>query len=250
MPIHDWTRVKAGIFHHFHHSWIEEIQRTLNDGRMPPEYYALAEQIAGKIVPDVLALEVVPSNGQSFGNGSRGTIAVAVSPPRVRFTAKTDMELYAFKQKSVAIRHSSDDRIVGLVEIVSPGNKGSYAALREFVEKAGSALWRGYHLLIIDLQPPTINDPNGIHGAIWADVAADDSYRAPPDKPLTVASYDAGPDKTAYVEPVAVGDALPDMPVFLEPGEYVNLPLEATYQAAWRAVPERWRRVLAGPAKP
>jgi hypothetical protein len=35
MPIHDWTRVDAGIFHDFHHSWIEEIKRALNRGLRP-----------------------------------------------------------------------------------------------------------------------------------------------------------------------------------------------------------------------
>jgi len=30
MPIHDWTRVEAGIFHLFHHAWITEIARALN----------------------------------------------------------------------------------------------------------------------------------------------------------------------------------------------------------------------------
>ena len=30
MPIHDWTRVPAGIFHDFHHGWIEEAKRALN----------------------------------------------------------------------------------------------------------------------------------------------------------------------------------------------------------------------------
>ena len=43
---------------------------------------------------------------------------------------------------------------------------------------------------------------------------------------------------------MAVGDALPDMPVFLEPGQAVDVPLEATYQAAYAKVPRRWRRVL------
>ena len=47
MPIHDWTRVEAGIFHAFHHSWVEEIARALNRGLLPPDYYALPEQIAG-----------------------------------------------------------------------------------------------------------------------------------------------------------------------------------------------------------
>jgi hypothetical protein len=44
---------------------------------------------------------------------------------------------------------------------------------------------------------------------------------------------------------VAVGDALAPMPLFLEPGAHVLVPLEATYAAAFSAVPRRWRRVLA-----
>ena len=46
MPIHDWKRVKAGVFHDFHHSWIEEIKRALNNGLLPADYYAMAEQQA------------------------------------------------------------------------------------------------------------------------------------------------------------------------------------------------------------
>jgi hypothetical protein len=69
----------------------------------------------------------------------------------------------------------------------------------------------------------------------------------PPDKPLTLATYDAGPPLAAYVEPVAVGDTLMDMPLFLAPGWYVSVPIEATYQAAYRGVPGRFREVLESP---
>jgi hypothetical protein len=30
MPIHDWTRVPVGLFHHFHQDWTIEIARDLN----------------------------------------------------------------------------------------------------------------------------------------------------------------------------------------------------------------------------
>ena len=40
MPVHDWTRVEAGIFHDFHHSWIEENKRSLNRGLHGTGYYA------------------------------------------------------------------------------------------------------------------------------------------------------------------------------------------------------------------
>lgn len=32
MPLHDWTRVEAGIFHAFHHRWISAISDVLNEG--------------------------------------------------------------------------------------------------------------------------------------------------------------------------------------------------------------------------
>jgi hypothetical protein len=243
MPIHDWSRVSAGTFHDFHAAWIIEIRNVLNTGTLPPEYYAMAELIAGNIGPDVLTLQVGSPNGEVPTEGTRGKTAVAVAPPRVRHVARTEMDEYVLKQRTLVIRHSSDDRIIALIEVVSPGNKASRHALRSFVEKAAAALYRGYHLLILDLHPPGPRDPQGIHGAIWAEVS-DDSYRAPADKPLTLAAYSAGQIKTAYVEPVAVGDKLPDMPLFLEPEEYVPVPLEATYQAAWRGVPQRWRSVL------
>jgi hypothetical protein len=30
MPLHDWTRVEAGVFHDFHATWIPEIKKRLN----------------------------------------------------------------------------------------------------------------------------------------------------------------------------------------------------------------------------
>ena len=56
--------------------------------------------------------------------------------------------------------------------------------------------------------------------------------------PLTTLAADAaGSEIVAYIEPVAVGDALPDRPIFLTPNSYVNCPLEETYQATWSVFP-------------
>ena len=111
------------------------------------------------------------------------------------------------------------------------------------VEKSADLLRQGVHLLVIDLFPPGKRDPQGIHKAIW-DQIEEEELELPAGKPLTLASYEAGPEYVAYVEFIGVGDELPQMPLFLKPGIYVPSPLEATYQAAWQAVPRRWRRVL------
>ena len=68
-----------------------------------------------------------------------------------------------------------------------------------------------------------------------------------PDKPLTLAAYSAGLLKKAYVTPIAVGEALPDMPLFLTDADYLPVPLKTTYAAAWRGVAKRWRSVLEVP---
>ena len=249
MPIHDWTRVEAGIFHHFHHGWIEEIARSLNRGLLPSDYYALAEQFAGGLGPDVLTLHAPGLGGDGeiqdgvrrLGDDAGGGVLLA--PPKSRAVAETDMEFYRRKQSLVAVRHVSGDRVVAVVEVVSPGNKSTYHALQQFVRKAADFLDRGVHLLILDLLPAGRFDPHGIHGAIW-DYIAGQVYSPPPDKPLTLAAYEFDLAIRAYVESVAVGDSLPDLPLFLEPRGCISVPLEASYQTAWDAVPRRWKDVI------
>lgn len=254
MPIHDWTRVIAGTFHDFHGSWITHLKERLNAGVLPPEYYALAEQRAGDIGPDVLALESLGGEvdlSLGWPPNSSGH-AVAEAPPTVRLTeTMKDVEYYLGRQKRLVIRHASGDKIVAFIEIVSPGNKSSSKAFEAFVEKAAQSLDRGLHLLVVDLFPPGPFDPSGLHGAIRERVEEgaeepEPPYVPPPGRPLTLAAYSAGRPKTAYVEPTAVGERLIDMPLFLDPDHYVPVPLEETYAAAWRGVPQRWRRVIEG----
>jgi hypothetical protein len=134
-----------------------------------------------------------------------------------------------------------------MVEIVSPGNKNHQRGLDSFVSKARAALSAGIHLLLVDLFPPGPRDPQGIHAAIWGTDEGGD-FSLPADKPLTCGSYLGGPAAEAFIEPVAVGDALPKMPLFLTPDVYVPTPLEDTYRLAWDGMPVYWRDVVSGEA--
>ena len=176
MAIHDWTRVEAGVFHHFHLSWIDAIARALNAGMLPADYYALAEQHAAGIEPDVLTLHAErpgADNGDAV-NSRRSSDAAhgaaLLAPPKPRIIAQADMEFYRRKQNTVTVRHVSGDRTVAVVEIVSPGNKSTRNAVDQIVKKAAE---------------------------------------------------------------------------FLEPGGCVVVPMEATYETAWEAMPHRWRDVLS-----
>ena len=242
-------RVDAGIFHDFHLEWISRIKGALNSGVLPPGYYALAEQHAGKLTPDVLTLrglQQVEEGGDGGDEGrpdNGGVVGLKLARPKARLTAEVEEALYLRKQRVVAIRHVSGDDVVAMIEIVSPGNKDSRRALGLFIDKVAWLLEHRIHQLILDLHPPTSRDPNGIHGAIWEEIAGR-PFEPPADKPLTLVAYENAGSYRAYVEPVAIGDSLPDMPLFLRTEAYVDVPLEATYQDAIESVPRRWRNVL------
>jgi hypothetical protein len=237
-PIHDWTKVRAGTFHHFHQRWIGAIGDALNSGLLPEGYFALAEQRTRGPEPDVVTLKVPGTAAPP--NGASG-IAAATLAPKTRFRMESDAANYARRADRIAIRHNDGD-LVGIIEIVSPGNKSSRFGFRSFVRKAIEFLNAGVHLLIVDLFPPSLRDPQGIHKAIW-DCVEDVPFELPTDKPLTLASYVAGATFVAHVEPVAVGDQLPDMPIFLTEERYIPCPLESTYQTTWGVFP----KALKGP---
>jgi hypothetical protein len=130
MPIHDWSRVRSGLFHDFHQSWTIRIEDALNAGRLPKGVAALVEQRSGPRAPDVLAN--------------------------------------------------------------------------------------------------------------WDEIAEED-FTFPDGTDRTLVSYETGDVRAAYIEPVAVGDTMREMPLFLTNDLHVFVPLESTYQATWDASPEELR---------
>lgn len=245
MPVHDWTRVHAGLSHHFHQDWTIELCRQLNAGRLPPGFITSTDQQTGGPIPDVLTIDRAPgSPGEREPSG--GFLAVATSPPTARFIVEAEENTYARRANRVRIEHRHG-AVVAIIEIVSPGNKSSRTALAAFVRKAVDLLDQAIHLLVVDLFPPSPRDPQGIHKAIWDEISVQ-PFELTADKPLTVAAYRAYPTKIAYVEPVAVGDDLPVLPIFLTANEYVPAPLEETYRASWAVFPTDFKALLERPA--
>lgn len=238
MPIHDWTKVPAGLFHHFHQDWSIEIARTLNRGRLPRGLAALVEQRAGPPESEVLAIETKAGWGEAAHNGGVAT----VTPPATRFVRRSTEQIYAGRANRIVVKHHLG-RTIAVIEILSPGNKDSRAALRDFLEKTIDFIRAGIHVLIIDVFPPSPRDPFGIHKVIWDEIVEED-FAVPPGKDRILVSYQAGAERTAYIEPVGVGDALPDMPLFLTQALHVLVPLEPTYQTAWEAAPEEFRQAV------
>src|SRR5215831_14422726 len=119
MPIHDWTRVDAGLFHDFHQDWTIELRRSLNAGRLPAGYVALTDQQTGGPIPDVLTLHRGPKQPPRDEGGG---VTVAKVPPQARFVDRIEEDIYARRANRILIQHRHG-QVVAVIEIVSPGNK-------------------------------------------------------------------------------------------------------------------------------
>lgn len=247
MPVHDWTRVEADIFHDLHNAWLTEIRTALNGGLLPDGFYALTEQHAGRSIADVLTLHASPAPLEPFPPlPLSGETAVAEAPPRVQ-RRQTIEPAASARRRSLAIRHVSGHRLVALIEILSPANKDRAESVATFVTKVVDSLDAGVHVLLVDLFPPGSWDPQGMHGVIHQRLErSGEPYDLPAERQLTLASYAAGPQIEIYLEHLAAGALLPEMPLFLNPDRYIRVPLEPTYLEAYRGMPAFWREVLEG----
>ena len=237
MGVHDWSRVSPNHFHHFHGAWINHLSEELNDGVLPDGYYALAEQ-SQAIQPDILTVDVLPSVTRPDPSGSNGTTDPGGVGMMMKPAAATKVRRFSPpKSRTVAIRQTDTGELRSIVEIVSPGNKDSTDRLNAFVLKCQTALKYGVQLAVIDLLPPTRICPSGTHARI-----IDDTADFEPDRPLYCVGYQAdppGPDASyvSYYDPLAVGETLPETPLFLTPDQYVPLPLPKTYESAYVRLP-------------
>jgi hypothetical protein len=216
MPIHDWSKVDAGLFHHFHLTWSCRIADVLNNGAVPEGYYVLLERRSTK------------------------------APTDQAFDGLTDAEVYANRANRLVIRQSSGE-VVSVIEIVSPGIKESQSTFQSFVERVLHFLRTGVHVLVVDLFPPNRRIPEALHPLIWRHLG-EIGFESTPNKPLTLAAYVAGDTVTAYVEPIAIGDELPEMPVFLTSQRYVSVALAATYQTTWNVCPKPLKNAVLAAA--
>jgi hypothetical protein len=221
MPLHDWTRVHPGTFHDFHLSWCCRLAEALNGGLLPDGHYALTE-----------ARECPEGN------------------PKLLDVGGDDDEAYRMLRRSIVVHEGASRQVKALIEILSPGNKDGEHHVQQFAVRATADLQQDRHLLIVDVHPAGIANSNSIHGAIWTLLAGEDC-RLPNDKPLTAVAYSMADDCIqAWVEPLAVADPLPDMPLFLAKGKYVAAPLEKTYMAAYEKLPKIVKDIIEGRAPP
>jgi hypothetical protein len=239
MPLRDHFRPpveKRHSWDELHAMWPAEIVRQLFP--ILPEGYVAAPGVhLGTFFEiDVSVHDADRAEGHrekaSSANGGVATLA----PPRPTLTLETDLpDQDEYEVRVYDTRH--ERRLVAAIELVSPGNKDRPETRRTFVGKVAALLQHGVCVSIVDLV--TVR-PFNLYGDVLelsgrpdlaADVRTISLYAAtlrgrkqPQGKPLL----------DAWFYPMALGQPLPSLPIWLDIDLRVMLDLETSYEETCR----------------
>jgi hypothetical protein len=220
MPLLDHFRPPLSVrrnWYSFHNAWATFIASELNS-RLPEGYFAEPNAQFG--------IEIDVATFEEAGSVAIGS-AASWTPPSpsltIPFSIVTDMvEVLVFGTTEGPI-------LAGAIELVSPANKDRPAHREAFVSKCETYLNAGIGVVVVDIV--TVRGGN-LHGDLLARLLANDEAM---NDNLYASAYRPAPaGLDIWREPLALGAAMPIMPLWLKGGPCLPIDLEATYERTRR----------------
>src|SRR5262249_29118539 len=216
----------------FHANWAGAIADALNQETLPEGYFA-EEQIhmGARVEIDVATFQEDEGEGSSQAGTKPTWPACVWTPPAPALPAPAafpdSFEVLVFEEEG-------GTRLVAAVELVSPANKDRLRKRRAFAIKCASYLCRGISLILIDIV--TSRQAN-FHNAVMTLLEHAPEMNLPEEVTLYAVAYrPIVREEEGRVEmwpaPLAVGAAMPVLPLALNAEVCVPVDLEATYTAA------------------
>src|SRR6516162_6266717 len=197
----------------FHGAWAAAMARLLNQGVLPPGYYAVP------LVDRDGPIEIDVPAPQTWAPPAPGlTLAVELPAPDA-------VEVQVFADEG-------DPRLVAAVELVSPRNKDRPQTRQAFAVKCVGYLLQDSSVVVVDTVTTRRADLNA---AILSLLGVDSCVAATPPN-LSAVSYRAvgREEETQQLQlwpaPLALGQPLPTLPLWIAPDFSVPLDLEASYR--------------------
>lgn len=209
----------------FHSRWAGNIAVDLNQ-YLPDGWFA-EPTIQWSIEVDVAAFEEAEALVGTTASGAAADAWVPSEPSKtIDFSLTTDVA-------EVKIYHDDGDfSLVGAIELVSPANKDRPETREAFVSKCNTFIRQGAGLVIIDI---VTKHRANLHSLLMDRINEPEQQ----DDPLYASAYHPvkrnGDTKLdIWYEPLAVGEELISMPLFLKNGPRVRVNLADTYQQTLR----------------
>jgi len=219
----------------FHSHWISELGGWLTQHLPLTRYYCdIQTHLGTQVAADIAEFETTPP--EDFSSNGQGTTALAVQTVPV---ATLTMAAVFPDDLEVRIVDTRDgDKLVAVVELISPGNLHRPENRLAFATKCAAYLQRGIGLMIIDI---VTSHHFNLHNSLIELMGQPDSLQMSDDCIIYVVSYSPTQRNDAslidfWPVPLAVGSVLPTMPLVLKGGPRIAIDLEGTYTGARRKI--------------
>ncbi len=220
-----------------HGQWPAVIVQHLAE-RLPARYFAEPRVHAGSRVEIDVATFREEDSPAAVGDVNGGGVATALwAPPRPTRTfpvSFADPDAYEVRVYDEA----RGFRLVAAVELVSPANKDRPEHRRAFAAKCAAYLQEGVSVIIVDVV--TGRNPS-LYEELTQLIGLSDPFLEPEPPALyavacrTISREEVWQLET-WSERLAVGSALPTLPLWLTSALAVPLELEATYEETCQAL--------------
>lgn len=232
MPLLDHFRPPLSQRRHwdsFHGAWAEAMAANLNQSLLPEQFVAEARvKLGNQVEIDVGTFkeDSTPPTPDSGG--------VAVwAPPKPLATGPLEFQDPDIFEVQVLSEHEGP-RLVAAIELVSPSNKDRPANRRMFAVKCASYLQSGVSVILVDV---VTERAGNLHADLLELLGVALSTPGQGPKELYATSHRAvhgseGLVLETWAHALALGGALPTLPLWLGADLCIPLDLEATYQAA------------------
>jgi hypothetical protein len=231
VPLLDHFRPPLSEIRHwesFLTSWADEIMATLNQEVLPAGYFAETQvHFGSRVEVDVATLQQADSTGAS--PSADGGVAVQTWPGTETLPMPA---VFPDEIEVQVVQRSGGPTLVGAIELVSPRNKDRPEARRAFAAKCAAYLQVGVGLLVVDV---VTERRANLHDELIELLEQETVYRFPGDAVLYSVAYrpirtaTSGDQIEIRAASLAVGEALPAMPLALRDGPVAPVDLEASY---------------------
>jgi hypothetical protein len=240
MPLRDHFRSPLDDVHSWdelHGGWPMMIVRQLLEV-LPEPYYAAPSVYLGSLFEvDIGAYRERKSGTDETDTGVGGVAVATYAPPKPTLTLEP--QLPAQDVYEVRIYDSRRHRqLLAAIEIVSPSNKDRPSSRSTFVAKVASLLKNHICVSIVDVVS-TIE--SNLYAELLDSVDGFDPVLADATTPMYAVTlrtrYD-GPRRLMdnWYQPLAIGQVLPTLPIWLKEDWAISLDLEASYEETCRTL--------------
>jgi Protein of unknown function (DUF4058) len=240
MPLHDHFHppvLKMRHWSEMHGQWPAEIVRTLNIS-LPEGFHSGPRVYLGSSFEvDISVSREEWIGDDDYSNATTDSAAALVTIPKPLTQV---VDLTGPDEYEVRIYDDSYDRtLVAAIEIISPSNKDRPDTRMKFNSKVAALLREGVCVSIVDI----ITTPQAnVYSDLMALIDLPDPRVGESTSHLCAATLrkrTVAQGKTvldSWYFPLAIGEQLPTIPIWISPKQRITLDLEASYQEVWKAL--------------